>query len=262
MKRCFYDVLQIQRTATNAHVKDAYRAAALRLHPDRNQGLPDALREEREAQLVEVTEAYKALSDARRRREYDQTRDVNFAAAILEQERAAEAIRRENRARNGLGVEHVLERWEAAAATSGGQSVRGAAAMRSDAASGHEQDDYETRLMALERAMQMGEMEGGEGQHRKLERKKYTAIRRQQQRQRAHEARRNNATGEDTGFEAYGNASAGANGARRWQQNAGSIWQLFGPAPAHAAGSESRSQPKGDHRNGDGRDSGAQCRLS
>ena len=260
MKRCFYDVLRVQRTATNAHVKEAYRAAALRLHPDRNQGLSDALREEREAQLVEVTEAYTALSDARRRREYDLTRDVNFAAAMLEQDRAAEAVRRENRARNGLGVEHVLERWEAAAATSGGQSVRGAAAMRSDVARGGEEDDYETRLMALERAMQIGEMEGGEGQHRKLERKKYTAARRQQQRQRAQEDGQNSAAGADTGYDGYADASAGANGAQRWQHDAGSIWQLFGSAPAHAAGSGSQSQD--GRRRREGSDGGVQCVLS
>lgn len=61
-KRCYYVILGIARTATAEEVKRAFRAAAMRLHPDKG-GDPEAFKE--------AVEAYEVLSDADRRSDYD-----------------------------------------------------------------------------------------------------------------------------------------------------------------------------------------------
>jgi len=65
-KRDYYEVLELERGATPDAVKKAYRAAALKYHPDRNQG--DASAEER---FKEASEAYQVLSDEQKRAAYD-----------------------------------------------------------------------------------------------------------------------------------------------------------------------------------------------
>jgi molecular chaperone DnaJ len=64
--RDYYDVLGVERDATVEVIKKAYRQLALRYHPDRNPGDPQA-----EAQFKEATEAYEVLGDAERRGIYD-----------------------------------------------------------------------------------------------------------------------------------------------------------------------------------------------
>ncbi len=66
-KRDFYDVLGLQRTASNDEIKKAYRRLAMKYHPDRNKDDADA-----EAKFKEAKEAYEALSDADKRAAYDQ----------------------------------------------------------------------------------------------------------------------------------------------------------------------------------------------
>jgi len=67
VKRDYYEVLDLDRTAGAEAVKKAYRRKALKFHPDRNQGDPDA-----EARFKEAAEAYEILSDPARRQRYDQ----------------------------------------------------------------------------------------------------------------------------------------------------------------------------------------------
>jgi molecular chaperone DnaJ len=65
-KRDYYEVLGIERSASVEEIKSAYRKAALRWHPDRNPGKPEA-----EAYFREATEAYSILSDSQKRQIYD-----------------------------------------------------------------------------------------------------------------------------------------------------------------------------------------------
>lgn len=65
-KRDYYEVLGVQRTATPDELKKAYRQAAMKFHPDRNQDDPTA-----EEKFKEAAEAYQVLSDAEKRPIYD-----------------------------------------------------------------------------------------------------------------------------------------------------------------------------------------------
>lgn len=74
-KRDYYEVLGVQRNASEADVKKAYRRLAMKLHPDRNPG--DHAAEER---FKEVKEAYEVLADGGRRATYDQFGHEGLAA--------------------------------------------------------------------------------------------------------------------------------------------------------------------------------------
>jgi molecular chaperone DnaJ len=65
-KRDYYNVLGIERSASEQEVKSAYRKLALKYHPDRNPG--DHHAEER---FKEAAEAYSVLADANKRSLYD-----------------------------------------------------------------------------------------------------------------------------------------------------------------------------------------------
>ncbi len=66
-KRDYYEVLGVDRNASEGELKKVYRKLAMEFHPDRNPG--DAAAEEK---FKELSEAYTVLSDADRRRTYDQ----------------------------------------------------------------------------------------------------------------------------------------------------------------------------------------------
>jgi DnaJ-class molecular chaperone len=61
-----YQRLGVQRGASEADIKKAYRSLAKQLHPDRNKDKPDAAK-----RFAEVTHAYDLLSDKDRRARYD-----------------------------------------------------------------------------------------------------------------------------------------------------------------------------------------------
>ena len=66
-KRDYYEVLGVSRDADEAAIKKAYRALAKKYHPDMNPGDKEA-----EKKFKEASEAYAVLSDAEKRRQYDQ----------------------------------------------------------------------------------------------------------------------------------------------------------------------------------------------
>jgi len=66
MKRDYYEVLGISKTASSEEIKSAYRKLALKYHPDKNPGDKEA-----EEKFKEINEAYDVLSDAKKKQQYD-----------------------------------------------------------------------------------------------------------------------------------------------------------------------------------------------
>lgn len=66
-KRDYYEVLGVDRGADDATIKKAYRQLAKKYHPDMNPGDKEA-----EKKFKEASEAYAVLSDADKKRQYDQ----------------------------------------------------------------------------------------------------------------------------------------------------------------------------------------------
>jgi molecular chaperone DnaJ len=67
MKRDFYEILGVSKSASADEIKKAYRKVAMQYHPDRNPG--DKAAEEK---FKEAAEAYEVLSDAQKKQRYDQ----------------------------------------------------------------------------------------------------------------------------------------------------------------------------------------------
>src|SRR5436190_24151830 len=65
-KRDYYEVLAVERNASDEEVKRAYRKLAVKFHPDKNPNDPQA-----EEKFKELGEAYDVLSDADQRAAYD-----------------------------------------------------------------------------------------------------------------------------------------------------------------------------------------------
>ena len=67
MKRDFYEILGVSKSASADEIKKAYRKTAMQFHPDRNPG--DKASEEK---FKEAAEAYEVLSDESKKQRYDQ----------------------------------------------------------------------------------------------------------------------------------------------------------------------------------------------
>jgi molecular chaperone DnaJ len=65
-KRCFYEVLGVERSADEGGLKSAFRKLAMKWHPDRNPGDKNC-----EARFKEINEAYEILKDPDKRAAYD-----------------------------------------------------------------------------------------------------------------------------------------------------------------------------------------------
>ena len=64
---CYYKVLEIERSASEAEIKKAYRKLALKWHPDKN----PKNKEEAEKKFKKIAEAYEVLSDPKKKEAYD-----------------------------------------------------------------------------------------------------------------------------------------------------------------------------------------------
>lgn len=67
-KRDYYETLGVDKNASEAEIKKAFRKMVLKYHPDRNRDNP----KEAEEKMKEVNEAYSVLSDPKKKAQYDQ----------------------------------------------------------------------------------------------------------------------------------------------------------------------------------------------
>lgn len=74
-KRDYYEVLGVNKNATAAEIKSAYRKMALKFHPDRNK------EKDAEEKFKEINEAYQVLSDDKKKQAYDQFGHAAFDPA-------------------------------------------------------------------------------------------------------------------------------------------------------------------------------------
>jgi molecular chaperone DnaJ len=74
-KKDFYEVLGLQKGASEEEIKKAFRKLAIKYHPDKNQGDKEA-----EEKFKEINEAYQVLSDPEKKARYDQYGDADFGA--------------------------------------------------------------------------------------------------------------------------------------------------------------------------------------
>ena len=75
-KRDFYDVLGVPKNADEGAIKKAYRALAMKYHPDRNPGDAEA-----EVKFKECAEAYEVLADEQKRKDVCQHISGELAGA-------------------------------------------------------------------------------------------------------------------------------------------------------------------------------------
>jgi molecular chaperone DnaJ len=78
MRKDYYQILGVSRTATDEEIKKAYRKLALTHHPDRNQGDKEA-----EEKFKEINEAYEVLGDGEKRQHFDRFGTVDASGGTV-----------------------------------------------------------------------------------------------------------------------------------------------------------------------------------
>jgi len=133
----YYQLLDIPRTATADEIKKAYRKKAIKFHPDKNPGDPDA-----ERRFKDISEAYEVLSDEKKRQSYDRYGKQAFAGAAGAGAHAGgyasmdEALRTFMSAFGGQGMDSIFDTYfggaggGAAYSTAGGRQRQQGASKR------------------------------------------------------------------------------------------------------------------------------------
>lgn len=72
LNKDYYEILGVKRTASDREIKKAFRKLAIKYHPDKNKG------KDAEEKFREIAQAYEVLSDAEKRKKYDQFGEAAF----------------------------------------------------------------------------------------------------------------------------------------------------------------------------------------
>ena len=96
MTRDAYAVLGVDPDVSNDELRDAFRALATDLHPDRHQDTPVATKDQIAARMAEVTDAWRQLSTPEKRHAYDliRAREVSAPDAVPSTVRSTTVPRR------------------------------------------------------------------------------------------------------------------------------------------------------------------------
>ena len=70
-KKDYYDLLGVEKTASDSEIKKAYRKLAMKYHPDKFSNASEKEKKEAENKFKEINEAYQILSDSDKRAKYD-----------------------------------------------------------------------------------------------------------------------------------------------------------------------------------------------
>ena len=70
----YYKILGVDENVSDDELKKSFRKAALKYHPDRQQGKSDAEKQEADEKFKEINEAYETLSNREKREQYDTMR--------------------------------------------------------------------------------------------------------------------------------------------------------------------------------------------
>ena len=73
MAKNYYDVLGVEKNASQDDIKKAFRNVSKKFHPDKNPGNKEA-----EEKFKEAAEAYETLSDPDKRQQYDWQQEILF----------------------------------------------------------------------------------------------------------------------------------------------------------------------------------------
>ena len=186
----YYEILEVERTATEKDIKSAYRKLAKKWHPDTTQFDKDYAA----VKFKEITNAYNVLSDAEARKNYDY--NLDYEVRQREETRRREQARREAEARRREQARQEAERrrqeqeriWEEERRQQVRDKQAAETRRREQARQEAERRRQEQERQEVERRRQ--EQERVEAERRRQEQERVEAERRRQEQERQEVERR------------------------------------------------------------------------
>ncbi|MDO9516906.1 MAG: DnaJ domain-containing protein [Methanosarcinaceae archaeon] len=93
-KKLYYEILEVDKKASQKNIKSAYRRLVMLYHPDKNK-LPEA-----EEMFKKIAEAYSVLSDPSKRKQYDKDNEPRNVLLRNKQEKMWQIIREQKQREN------------------------------------------------------------------------------------------------------------------------------------------------------------------